>query len=498
MLTITCSLGSGASAPVFIAPAGKIALVSTPTEAPVVLEDTPTLESQAINDPPPTSEPTPEPQTEVPILYRTQAGDTLPVVAIRFGVQSAEITSPDPLPETSVLPPNQLLLIPHRLANTTPNLALIPDSELVYSPSAVDFDIRKFVKEAGGYLSSYQEYLKTTSTTTGADIVGRVALENSVNPRLLLALLEYQSSWVYGQPGNLAQQDYPLGYINLNYKGLYKQLVWAVNHLSVGYYGWREGLVTEIKFPNGVTTRLAPDLNAGTVALQYYFSKIYDTNRWVQALDMQNGFPALFSHMFGNPWLRAMTVEPLYPPGLVQPPMILPFFVDQMWSFSGGPHGAWEQDGALAALDFAPGSTESGCVKSDTWAAAAAAGLVVRSGNGVVALDMDGDGYEQTGWVLIYLHVLTNGRAPLGKWVEAGDPIGHPSCEGGHATGTHIHIARKYNGEWIPADGPMPFNLSGWIAHAGSVPYEGSLTKDGITIPASVYGTFESRIIRDK
>ncbi|MGE5222626.1 MAG: hypothetical protein ACM3PY_09320, partial [Omnitrophica WOR_2 bacterium] len=324
LLTITCSLGAGTSAPVFIAPAQRVALEVTPTEVPVAMEEMPTPEPDTPSDPTPTGEPTRESKTEVPILYRTQAGDTLPVVAIRFGVQPAEITSPDPLPKTSLLPPNQLLLIPHRLANTTSNQALIPDSEIVYSPSAVDFDIRKFVKDAGGYLSTYQDYLMTTGTTTGADIVSRVAIENSINPRLLLALLEYQSHWVSGQPGNLAEQDYPLGYINLSYKGLFKQLVWAVNHLSVGYYGWREGLVTEIKFPEGVTARLAPDLNAGTVALQYYFSKIYDTNRWVQALDVNNGFPAVFARMFGNPWLRAMTVEPLYPPGLVQPPMILP------------------------------------------------------------------------------------------------------------------------------------------------------------------------------
>jgi len=28
--------------------------------------------------------------------------------------------------------------------------------------------------------------------------------------------------------------------------------------------------------------------------------------------------------MFGNPWERAQTVEPLYPPGITQPPLILP------------------------------------------------------------------------------------------------------------------------------------------------------------------------------
>jgi hypothetical protein len=123
-------------------------------------------------------------------------------------------------------------------------------------------------------------------------------------------------------------------------------------------------------------------------------------------------------------------------------------------------------------------------------------GLVVRSGKGVVVLDLDGDGYEQTGWVLLYLHVSNDKRVPEGTWVGAGDLLGHPSCEGGVATGTHLHIARKYNGEWIAADGPMPFVLSGWMAHAGTQAYLGSLTRGDETITACTCGSFETRIIR--
>lgn len=452
-----------------------------PTDNPETL-DTPTPTSQPVNT--------------APILYYTQAADTLPVVAVRFGVQPEEITSPDPIPETALLPPNQLLIIPRRLANTTSSQHLIPDSEVVYSPSAIDFDVKTYVDEAGGYLSTYSDWLQTTKTTTGAEIIERVAIENSINPRLLLALLEYQSHWVYGQPANMAEADYPMGLIDLNEKGLYHQLVWAVNQLSIGYYSWREGRLTELQFSGGITAQLAPDLNAGSAALQYYFAQRYDGEQWVQALNSNEGFPALYESMFGSPWIRAQAVEPLYPPGLEQIPMTLPFQVDRLWSFSGGPHGAWEHDGSYAALDFAPASSESGCVESSAWVTASASGLVVRSGNGVVVLDLDGDGYEQTGWALLYLHVSAKKRVPVGTWVDVGHPLGHPSCEGGMATGTHVHIARKYNGEWIAADGPMPFVLSGWQAHAGKEAYLGTLTREGDTIPANTFGSFETNIMR--
>jgi murein DD-endopeptidase MepM/ murein hydrolase activator NlpD len=450
----------------------------------------------AQSQPPKPATPSAEALSKMPILYYTQAADTLPVVAVRFGVDPSEITSPDPIPAEALLPPNQLLLIPRRLFNTTSSQRLLPDSELVYSPSAVDFKIDEFVNQAGGYLSVYNEWLQSTGTTSGAAVIQRVAIENSINPRLLLALLEYQSGWVYGQPPSSIARDYPMGYIDLNAKGLYKQLVWAVNHLSVGYYYWREGRLLELRFPDGISARLAPDQNAGSVALQYYFAKIYDSQRWVEALNLESGFPALYERMFGNPWVRAQTVEPLYPPGLVQPQLVLPFEKNRLWSFTGGPHGAWEHEGSYAAIDFAPASDTPGCTETYAWVTASASGLVVRSERGLVVLDLDGDGHEQTGWVLLYLHVSVKGSIPVGSWVDTGDPLGHPSCEGGQATGTHVHFARKYNGEWIAADGPMPFVLSGWRVYSGEAAYQGKMTRGDQVVEACTCGSFNTRIMR--
>jgi hypothetical protein len=114
----------------------------------------------------------------------------------------------------------------------------------------------------------------------------------------------------------------------------------------------------------------------------------------------------------------------------------------------------------------------------------------------VVAIDLDGDGLEETGWVLVYMHVAEEGRVPHGTWVETNTPLGHPSCEGGQSTGTHIHLARKYNGEWLAADSPLPMVLSGWVAHAGELPYEGTLEKDGRIVSARPNGSSGSTIIR--
>ena len=65
-------------------------------------------------------------------------------------------------------------------------------------------------------------------------------------------------------------------------------------------------------------------------------------------------------------------------------------------------------------------------------------------------------------------------------------------------TGTHVHIARKYNGEWILADGPLAFNLEGWIAHNGSREYRGTLTRSGVVVTACECSDFPSQIMSDR
>ncbi len=455
-----------------------------PTRTPLISPTTPPLDSIQTNN-------------QKMVLYYSQAGDTRSALAVRFGVDAADITSPQEIPDHSLLNPNQLLVIPRQVENSGPEGILMPDSEVVYSPSALDFDIDTYVKQSGGYLSTYKEYL-SSGWHTGAQVIQRVAIENSINPRLLLTLLEYRSNWVTGQPPSPLETSYPITHKPMMYQNLYHQLSWAVQQFSIGYYGWRAGLITSLKFPDGSTLRLAPGLNAGTVAVQYLFSTIANKDEWGASLYSPGNLSAKHEQMFGNPWLRAQKFEPLYPTDLKQPNLELPYKAGQSWSLSGGPHSAWGPDGALAALDFAPPSNYHGCAESLEWVTASAPGLVVRSANGVVIVDLDGDGYEQTGWAILYLHIATKERIPVGTWLNQDDPIGHPSCEGGQSTGTHVHIARKYNGEWILADSPMPFVLSGWTAHAGKAPYLGQLTKDTMVAEANTSGTMFTLTNRPK
>ena len=499
----------GALAYPALAPGADLALPAAKTQTPAasIPAETLALVTEAAATPEP--EPTPiaalptqgqlvPPSDDPQILYYATAGDSLPVVSAHFGVEMDDITSPATLDREGFLPPGQLLIIPNELDVTSSSSKLLPDSEVTFSPSTVDFDIETFITEAGGYLASYKDDRHSVVVMTGAQIIKRIALEYSINPRLILAFLEYESGWVYGQPATENAALYPLGYIQSNEEGLYAQAAWFASNVMDGYYGWWEGRTLVVQFEDGEVIRLAPDLNSGTVGLMHAFAALYRYDNWSQVLYGENNFFDFYETMFGSPWIRAQAVEPLIPVDTEQPEMILPFEIGRLWAFTGGPHAAWSLADIRAALDFAPGSAESGCVESTAWAVAAIPGLITRSENGVVVIDMDGDGYEQTGWTLLYLHVATKDRIAVGTWVDVGDRIGHPSCEGGRATGTHLHIARRYNGEWIPADGPLPFVLSGWEAKAGQQAYEGWLLRGEEVIYASTASTYISQITREQ
>jgi hypothetical protein len=84
----------------------------------------------------------------------------------------------------------------------------------------------------------------------------------------------------------------------------------------------------------------------------------------------------------------------------------------------------------------------------------------------------------------------------VGTWVEVGDRIGHPSCAGGSSSGIHIHIARKYNGEWVLAEGGLPFVLSGYQAYDKEKFCEGTLVNGDSVVQAYPWGNYLTKITR--
>ena len=453
----------------------------------------PRLTNQPILTPTPdTPHPIPGARTDTE-QYVVQTGDTLGQIANRYGVSVDDIAEASELTDINILSVGQLLVIPPPDPVTTgPGFKIIPDSELIASPVTIYFDTADFAYQQNGYLIRHEEEVDG-KMLSGVQIVQLVAQDNSVNPRLLLAVLEYQSGWVTNPNPRSETLKYPLGWKAPNREGLYHQLSWAANELSRGYYTWRVNGVGTWVLNDGVVVPIDPTINAGTAALQYFFAKLYDAKFWERTVS-EEGFFAVYSTLFGYPF--DYTFDPILPAGLTQPKLQLPFEMGKEWSFTGGPHGGWGDGSAWAALDFAPPGDSVGCVSSDEWVVAVADGPIVRAENGAVVQDLDGDGHEQTGWSILYMHIESRERVQPGAQLKAGDRIGHPSCEGGVSNGTHVHLARRYNGEWIPADQNIPFNLDGWVSSGSGNMYDGYLSKNGITVEAWDRRTPESLIQR--
>ncbi len=467
----------GGSGPNFAVPI--TAAVSSPTPN-VLLPPTRDPAAPRLTPTPDAPHPIPTPRGG-PEQYVVQAGDTLNRIAQRYNISAEAIAAASGLANPNWLDVGQVLTIPVPTPLALPaDFKLIPDSELVYGPYAAAFDAPDFIRRQDGYLAQYREEVEGRSMS-GAEILRKVALDNSVNPRLLLALLEYQSNWVTRAAPDTGTLEYPLGLEDPNRSGLYRQLFWAANELNRGYYWWRAAAVGNWILADGSVVAASPRINAGTAGVQHLFAQLYGLSAW-QKVVSPYGFIETYQNLFGYPFDYAY--EPLLPPGLRQPPMQLPFEPGAVWAFTGGPHGAWGDGAAWGALDFAPPGEALGCVTSPDWVVAVADGLIVRAEDGAVVQDLDGDGLEQTGWNVLYMHVDSRDRVRPSTYLRAGERIGHPSCEGGVSTGTHLHLARKFNGEWIPADGDLPFVLDGWVSQGAGAQYDGYLLRNGQRIEA--------------
>lgn len=322
----------------------------------------------------------------------------------------------------------------------------LQDGELVLGPAERDFDTARFLAGAGGSLAA-----PVFRDAAAAATIDRVAREHSIARKLLIALVELEADQGAGRP-------------------LAMQVGLMASWLADGYYGRKYRGTDGLVFADGRVQ--ADDAAGGTAhrALAYYLARSTPSAALPARLE---AFAQTYRRLFGE---SAVLPPPLPQADFAQPPLLLPWPEGETWHYTGGPHGAWGIATAWGALDFAPPSMV-GCRAAPEWVVAAAPGLVTFSEEGLVLVDMDGDGYDGTGWGLAYLHMATVERIAAGTRVQAGDRIGHPSCEGGIADGAHVHFARRYNGEWLPAaGGPAPMNLSGWTFSSYGSEYDGGMT----------------------
>jgi LasA protease len=411
----------------------------------------------------------------VSATYTVQRGETLGSIAVAIGSTIADLQRMNGMGTASDLQVGQALKIRLPIKDHAPAQKLIPDSELVNSPTAAGFNVVAFMAGHNGYLKRYTEKFDGKDMA-GPQIVERIAQQLSVHPRLLLALMEYKGGWVDNPSPAGSRLLYPLGVKTSDRRTLSRQLSWAGARLNEGYYGWRLATRLWVKFEDGGRAYMGDGINAGTAGLQNYLAAVSTHGTYLDAMG-ENGFIQTYSRLFGDPW--QFDLGQLVPDGLEQPELALPWQKDETWLITGGPHAAWGIGSPWGAVDFVP-SGSSGCGSLPPFVTALAPGIIARSVTGEVAESMDPSGDERIGWSIFYMHMGTPDRVKVGDRVITGAHIGHPSCEGGASSGSHLHLARKYNGEWLTT-GEIPFTMSGWTVSEGPQEYDGSISNGTLT-----------------
>lgn len=432
-----------------------------------------------------------------PEQHIVQRGESLSLIAQQYGTTVQTLAALNNIADPNRIEVGQVILLPSETTVLAPNVTILPDARFVRGPDSILFDTFTYVAQQPGLIRTVTDAVTTNAangagfeeTLSGAEVIERVAVEYSVDPRLLIAILEYRARWVSQAVVPIDRIAFPIISAvesgGFNRVGLYRQLAYAANELNRGYYAFKTRGLRVIEFRDGTRMQLSTDLNPATVGIMYFLSRQADYASWLEEIRSMS-FLATYRALFGDPFITPLS-QPV-PNGLQQPELQLPFARGEVWLYTGGPHGGWGSGSAWSALDFAPpderlpGSTL--CYISTTPVRAVANGIIARSADGTVVLDLDGDGDERTGWTILYLHVADTVAA--GTTVRIGDIIGYPSCAGGFSTATHLHIGRRYNGEWLAADcsACLPtmryddFVMGGWRAEGISgQEYQGFLRR---------------------
>ena len=432
-------------------------------------------------------------QDAQPAIHTVKPGDTLTRIADRYEVSISALLGANDLPNPDYLAVGQVINLPQAPVEYTPSFRILPDSRLVRSIGAFQFDVEDFLSAQPGILQSMTLLIPTRladgrqreDQLSGSQIVERVSREYSVDARLLLAFLEHFARLVSDPQADEEAQLYPLlapapssGILR---GGLYNQLSWLADQINKGYYDWKYRGQTIHESADGSRRFYHKDLNAASVALQFVIAQMQDVDQWETDVS-ETGIYSTYRRLFGDP---SADTRQTTPANLAQPELTLPFPRGDAWRFTGGFHGGWGNGSAWAAVDFAPPDETTGwCYTSAFPIIAVARGLVVRLADGLIVLDLDLDGDEGSGWTILYLHVSAHDALREGEAVDAGNILGYASCAGGFSTATHLHIARRYNGEWIPAHcnrcptgiAVPPFVMSDWkVVGLGNQLYQGFL-----------------------
>jgi LasA protease len=320
----------------------------------------------------------------------------------------------------------------------------LEDSEFVYAPALLDFDLQAYLAASAPHLLPH------------ADAMSHWAGYYSISPKLLLALLDMQSGVLSAaSPAAMAN---PTGGLAAG-SGFDEQIRILMMGLTVDFYAFREA-------SGGRSTAM----NAATFALLNAFRAATQTGLTVAAADdLRRRFLDAYVRLFPLPAPRApmaVDVAAIAPANFLQ----LPWKHNQAWFFNGVHTQTGSDPGVMNSIDVARSfAINWGDNTGTDYVVAAHAGTVTVFSSCNVRVT------APNGWATSYYH-LSNVVVSSGMQVSANDTIGvyanslsQALCQGGHSTRPHLHFSLLQNGAFAALDGT---DLGGYIVHAGRYSYD--------------------------
>jgi murein DD-endopeptidase MepM/ murein hydrolase activator NlpD len=355
---------------------------------------------------------------------------------------------------------------------------VVSDGQFVWGPNVGAFSIQAFLQTIQSPLLPYAVELESW------------ARYSTVNPRVLLAVLESNYGSVTGLDPSIDPESVR-GMIEQTAMDLslaFYQHLYSFGERSKGGPPLLAKGVQTFSFEDGVQADLLWSPSSGSYAISAIDAKsqLLAETFSSQSLGGASSFETIWGYFFPDtdPLDTSNNLEPGSPPP--DETFQFPFPLDATWTFSGA--HSWSGGSSYpdrSSMDFnTPWSNYPNAPYKNT-VAAAAGDAVVRvpyTGRAPCWVEIDHGG----GWKTHYYHLVNLGASgpvgPMSRNQLIGG-IGQEVCNGGFATGPHVHFALFYNGAPYDLDG---LKLSGWTVHEGprdSNAYNtGYLERDGVTV----------------
>src|SRR3990172_520971 len=321
------------------------------------------------------------------------------------------------------------------------DLDILPasDGQFVWGPNVGEFDIQSFLEGRGSPLAAY------------APEIALWASYSSVNPKLLLGALEFQSGLVSSIPMGWSRDDVLAAIEDASMTmatAFYEHLhTWGERRADLRT---PESLPPLIRLKDGAVVQLDARQASGSFGVAAFVGKFTDTRGFETALTQggAGSFEEVFAGLFPSVDLQD-TSNVIDPPGTPPPDMFqMPFPPGATWTF-GGPH-SWNGNSTppFSSMDFISGG---GTCPAPPYlfSVSAASGAAYRPYGYSCWLEID----HGAGWTTSYYHLRNLSSAATVDRNAALGTIACEICAGGYATGPHVHFSLKYNGAYISLEG---------------------------------------------